>query len=106
MTLFVLELQPPVEIGVEFDGHYDSVPCTESGKTVVKDTLETKMSTLDCRKAGTCETNVNEPICTNSRRKRATGSSVTVTVGIHASVNSKADSLNVASLLQNNTGEL
>ncbi|XP_060568379.1 uncharacterized protein LOC132726983 [Ruditapes philippinarum] len=97
------ELEPPVEMGVNFEGKYDSVPCTESNKKTVKDSLEIKLSTLDCKKAVTCETSVQEPVCTSSKKKRSTGSSMTVTVGLHAAVSSKGSTFNIAGLLQNNT---
>ncbi|XP_053382454.1 uncharacterized protein LOC123540032 [Mercenaria mercenaria] len=95
------ELEPPVEIGVNFECKYDSIPCTANNKETIKASIETKLSALDCSKAETCETTIQEPVCTKSKKKRATRSSMTVTIGLHAPVNSKKDSFNVAGLLQN-----
>ena len=87
-----------------FEGSYDSIPCTESNKKTITDTLAIKLSTLDCKKAGTCEMPIQEPACSSSKKKRSIGSSMTVSIDLHSSSNSKGSTFNVTELFQNNTG--
>lgn len=100
------ELLSPTRIGMDFDGQYESIVCTPDNLSTVKNSLEAKFSDIECKKAGTCETTIQEPVCSNSKKKRSTGGSLTVTIGLHASVNSTGGNLNVAGLLQNNTGTI
>ena len=100
----LIEVEPPEQMGVNFEGKYDSIPCTESNKKTITDTLAIKLANLDCNKAGMCEISIQEPVCSSSRKKVSTGSSLTVSIGLHSSVNSKGSTFNVAGLLQNNTG--
>ncbi|XP_060578614.1 sushi, von Willebrand factor type A, EGF and pentraxin domain-containing protein 1-like isoform X2 [Ruditapes philippinarum] len=97
------ELEPPVVMGVKFEGNYDSIPCTDSNKQIVQDSIDIKLSTLGCKKTSTCETSIPEPVCINSGKKRSTGSSMKVTVRLQAAVNSKGNTFNIVGLLQNNS---
>lgn len=97
-------MKPPSELGVNFEGLYDSLPCTDKNIQTVKENIQLKMQLLDCKTNGTCETMIHDPVCKDSTKKRSVGSSMLVTVGIHARVTNNGDPLNVAALLQNHTG--
>jgi hypothetical protein len=100
------ELEPPLQMGINFEGSFESIQCTESNKKSVKDSIANKLSSLDCKKTGTCETSIQEPVCASSRERRSTENIMTVSIGLHASVNTNGSTFDITGLLENNTGIL
>lgn len=87
-----------------FDGHYESLPCTDSNQEQVKNDLNAKIQLFDCVQTGNCVTTVKSSGCNTSRKKRDTSNGMTMTVVIKSDVDLSKNPMNIEAVLQNNSG--
>lgn len=87
-----------------FDGHYESLPCTDSNQEQVKNDLNSKIQLFDCVQNSTCMATVKSGGCNTTRKKRDTSGGMTMTVVIVSNVNLSNNSVNIEEVLQNNSG--
>jgi hypothetical protein len=59
------EIEIPKAIGVDFEGHYTTMPCTPVNIRSLKGQLESKLSKVECLRDGICKTDVL-PKCNSS----------------------------------------
>lgn len=87
-------------MGVDFNGQYESLPCTDNNKNAVQTALSAKLDDIECVKSASCAASVAFKACGTSRKKRAADGGMTMTVSIVADVPSGSD-FDVADLMQN-----
>ena len=103
-----LEVKPPVRMDVSLEGKYTSVSCSKASSEKVLTALQSKLTTLDCVKKGTCDAKPEAKQCEQGgikHKRSATGSMLTVAINLKSTVKTDGSDFNFSSVAANTSGK-